>query len=116
MVLDSEKLLEQAISQALIDGMKERLRYGGPLDAILKEAIEKHSASTRTLLEDAIASCIKDQAFRDEIRAAVRTSLAKNLIQKFGGEIERQVNALKSDPTTRARIVIAIEEICATKA
>jgi hypothetical protein len=37
------------------------------------------------------------------------------LVQRFGGELEKQVNALKSDPTTRARITIAIEEIVKQK-
>lgn len=38
-------------------------------------------------------------------------SLAKTLVQRFGGEIEKQVNVFKSDPTTRARITLAIEDI-----
>jgi hypothetical protein len=41
--------------------------------------------------------------------------LAKVLIQRFGGEMEKQVNVLKSDPTTRARITLAIEEIVKQK-
>lgn len=51
----------------------------------------------------------------DIFTTAVRTTLAKTLVQKFGRELEKQVNALKSDPTTRARITIVIEEIVASK-
>lgn len=111
MELDSEKLLEQAIRGALTEGMKEKLRYNGTIDTLLKLSIEKHDAKFRSMLEDAIGSCVNDDSFREEIAGAVRTSLAKTLVQRFGGEIEKQVNALKSDPTTRARITIAIEEI-----
>lgn len=68
------------------------------------------------ILEDAIAKSLNDTAFTDSIKQAVRQSLAKTLVQKFGGELEKQVNALKSDPLTRARIVLALDEIVKTKA
>ena len=67
------------------------------------------------LLSDAVKSCVGDEAFREEIKSSTRKVLAKTLVARFGGEIEKQVNALKSDPTTRARIVLAIEEIVQSK-
>jgi hypothetical protein len=63
------------------------------------------------MLEQAVASCVGDPEFVESIRVAVRQSLAKTLVQRFGGELEKQVNALKSDPITRARITLALEEI-----
>lgn len=111
MQLDSDKLLEQAIKTALVEGMKEKFKYSDAIGKLLASAVEKHDGTFRSMLEDAIGSCINDMAFREEIAGAVRTSLAKTLVQRFGGEIEKQVNALKSDPTTRARITMAIEEI-----
>jgi hypothetical protein len=69
----------------------------------------------RTLLVEGIKSALSDESFRDQIKAALRTKLAKVLIERFGGELEKQVNTLKSDPATRARITLAIEEIIKTK-
>lgn len=82
----------------------------------MTSVIESKTPELRLILEDAIAKSLNDTAFTDSIKQAVRQSLAKTLVQKFGGELEKQVNALKSDPLTRARIVLALDEIVKTKA
>ena len=112
MNIDSDKLFQDAIRDALRSGVAEKLKgYNSPLDGIVRTAIEKHSGMFRALLEEAIGSAVVNPEFRQEITAAVHRNLAKTLVQRFGGEIERRVNVLKSDPTTRARITLAIEEI-----
>jgi hypothetical protein len=112
MELDVDKLFENAMRDAIRDGIKAKFSgYNSPLDKLCERAMEANKDSFRSMMEEAIGSCVTDSGFRSEIAAATRTALAKTLVQRFGGEIEKQVNALKSDPTTRARIVIAIEEI-----
>ena len=117
MDIDADKLLENAIRDGLRQGIADKLKgYNSPLDGLIKSALDKHSGTFRTLLEDAIASSVSNVEFRDEIKAAVHRNLAKTLVQRFGGEIEKQVNVLKSDPTTRARITLAIEDIVKSQA
>lgn len=112
MEIDTDKLFENAIRDAIREGVKTKMNgYNSPLDKLLEAAVKKHSDKFRQLLEDAIGSCVLEETFRDEIKQAVHRTLAKTLIQRFGGEIEKQVNVLKSDPTTRARITLAIEDI-----
>jgi hypothetical protein len=112
MNIDADKLLENAMREGIRDGVKSKFSgYNKPLDNLVEAAISTHSPKFRAMLEDAIGSCVNSQEFRDEIATAVRHQLAKTLIQRFGGEMEKQVNVLKSDPTTRARITLAIEEI-----
>lgn len=117
MTIDADKILENAIRDALRDGVVKQMTggYNSPLEKMLHAAIEKHTPAMRLMLEKAIASCIDEPTFQAEIAKAVRHSLAKTLIQRFGGEMEKQVNVLKSDPTTRARITLAIEEIVKSK-
>lgn len=112
MQLDAEALLQQAITGALLDRVKANFTgYNKPLDSLIEKSIQEHEPALRGLLSQSIASCVQDEEFREQIRSAVRTNLAKTLVQRFGGELEKQVNALKSDPATRARITVAIEEI-----
>ena len=117
MELNADQLIENAIRDGLRDGIKNKLTsgYGNPLDKLVEASIVKHGDSFRSMLEKALASCIGDLTFQEEIAGSVRAVLARTLVQRFGGELEKQVNALKSDPSTRARITIAIEEIVKQK-
>jgi hypothetical protein len=113
---DFEKMTLDAIRDGIRKGVSEKFTgYNSPLDDLVKKCLEKFNPQIRSMLEDSIASCIGDAEFREDIAKAVRHKLASTLIQRFGGEMEKQVNVLKSDPTTRARITLAIEEIVKQK-
>lgn len=110
--IDAEKIFENAIRDAIREGVKGKMGgYNSPLDKLVEASLAKHHAAFTELMESSVAACIQSEDFRKEIADAVNRTLAKTLVQRFGGEIEKQVNVLKSDPTTRARITLAIEEI-----
>lgn len=110
--MEFEKLLVDAINQGIREAVKTKLSgYQSPLDGIIGDALKRHDADFRSMLYSAVQSAVGDENFRSYIAAAVRGKLAKVLIDRFGGELEKQVNILKSDPATRARITLAIEEI-----
>lgn len=111
--LEADELLENAIRDGIRKGVMDKFTssYHNPLDKIIQSAVETHSGTFRSMLEDAIGSIVGEESFREEIANSVRSKLAKVLVQRFGGELEKQVNVLKSDPTTRARITVAIEDI-----
>lgn len=111
--MEMEKLMLNAIQDGIREGVRNKLTgsYNNPLDGIINDTLKRHDAELRTMLYGAVQSAVGDDAFRSEVAIAVRHKLAQALIQKFGGELEKQVNVLKSDPTTRARITLAIEAI-----
>lgn len=117
MDLDADKIMLHAVMDGMREGVKAKFSqsYDNPLTKVISGAIKKNAPAFQSLLDEALKSCIGDGAFREEIKAGVRHQLAKQLIQKFGGELEKQVNTLKSDPATRARITLAIDEIVKTK-
>jgi hypothetical protein len=112
--MDLEKSLTAAIEAGIKEGVKARLtsQYGdNPLTQLIGDVLKTHGGEFRSMLDDALSSAIGDAEFREEIRTSVRHILAKTLVARFGGELEKQINILKSDPVTRARITLAIEEI-----
>lgn len=111
--MDANSIIEEAIKDGIREGIKSKMNanYSNPFEKLIAESIAKHDKAIRTMLCDAINSAIGDEPFCDEIRKAVRTTLAKVLVARFGGELEKQVNALKSNPSTRARITVAIDDI-----
>lgn len=106
------KLLENLIADGIREGLKTVFQksYSNPLEKLVEDAIGRKKAELQSLVIDAVEG-LKEPTIRVEIVDGMRKKLAKLLIERFGGELEKQVNALKSDPTTRARIVMAIETI-----
>lgn len=116
MELNADQLLRDTIRDGIREGIKTKLTgYSSPLDKLIDGVLKENDAEFRSLLNEALKSCLSEKAFRADIAMSVRHTLAKTLVQRFGGELERQVNALKSDPSTRARITLAIEEIVKDK-
>lgn len=118
MEVDFEKMVNNALADAIREGFKQKVTqsYGdNPINKMLTSVLESHLPAMRTTLDAAITSVVTTEEFKKDIRQAVQHNLAKLLIQRFGGELEKQVNALKSDPMTRARITLAIEQIVAEK-
>lgn len=115
--MDIEATLMRAIQDGIRDGVKSRLssNYDNPMTSLITEVLKEHDAAFRRMLAESLESAVGDERFREEIRTSVRHTLAKTLIARFGGELEKQVNVLKSDPTTRARITLAIEQIVKEK-
>ena len=113
MDIDANEVLRKAVVDGLSKAVEAQFgdRYRSPVDSLIKESVDSHSEQLKGLLDSAIEGCMSDSDFREAIVSQARSKLAKILVQRFGGELEKQVNALKSDPTTRARITIAIEEI-----
>lgn len=112
MNIDADKFLMKAIQDGISDAMKAMLTgYSSPLSGTIKACIERNDGRLRALIDGAIDGAVADEEFKEEIRQSTRKVLAKTLISRIGGEMEKQVNALKADPTTRARITMAIDAI-----
>ena len=112
--MDNQDLLN-AVKDGIREGVKQKLTASGygqtPIDKVVSEAVNSHSDSIKQLLNECLVSAMKDDDFKEEIKCGVRKKLGVLLVAKFGGELEKQVNVLKSDPVTRAEITLAIDKI-----
>lgn len=114
MEIDSDKLLLGAIKEGIASAVKAKLEgYNSPIEGTIKDCVKRHEAELHSIINEAISACVRDAAFKEDIIASTRQQLARALVQRIGGELESQVNKLKSDPTTRARITMAINAIVA---
>jgi hypothetical protein len=113
MEINADQLLENALREGMREGLKALMTrsYENPFEKVMKDGLARHAPAFHKLLSECVESCLGDATFRQQIAAQIRSTLAKTLVQRFGGEMERQVNQLKSDPATRARITLAIEAI-----
>lgn len=97
-----------AINKAIVDSL---VGYNGPLLKLCQKAIDAHERELYALINEEVASLVGARDFRVELKAALNAKLARTLIDRMGGEIEKRVNELKSDPTTRAKITLAIQKV-----
>ena len=89
----------------------ELIGYNKPLSDLTKRVIQDHEVELYSLLNGEFSNLLRRGDFKTALKKALTEKLAKVLIARMGGELESRVNELKSDPTTRARITLAIEEI-----
>lgn len=104
-----EKTLTSAVHSAIFEAVKAKIAgYNSPLDPMINAVVEKRGDLIRTLVDDAFTDALSGQ-LREGLRTALAHKLAKILVSKMEGEIEKRVNDLRSNPTTRATITLAVE-------
>lgn len=100
--------VEKAMGEAIT---KELVGYNKPLSKLTERVIEANSNDLFSLINDEFANLLNGDGFKDALREALHQKLAKTLIARMGGELEKQVNELKQNPQTRAKITLAISQI-----
>jgi hypothetical protein len=108
-ITSDNELIQKAIQDGIRKGIADRLSANyGPVAKQLDELV---STEANTMLAGLITECFAEPTFRDDIARGLREQLSKSLVRRFGGDLERTVNNLKSDPKIRQQIVDALDKI-----
>lgn len=105
-----EKQVLQQINECFADAISKRLQsdYHGPFGKIIERAVAAKEAELFQFVTDAFSE-LTSGSIKEQIKQAAAHKIAKVLVSKMEGEIERRANDFRADPTTRARITLAIE-------
>lgn len=108
--------LEQQIADAAKGAVSAAVQssltgYSSPLQKMVNDIVGERAETIKDLLRDGLDSALNSSAFKKEVRDAFNHKLARTLMSKYEGEIEKQANALRQQPEFRARVVLAIEAI-----
>lgn len=107
---------EKEIQEVVLGALKEKIgtRYTYEIvDNIVrdvmnedesKKKLEKFVRSTLSFLQD-------DKTFEKAVKEEFQHKVAKSLVGKLEGTIERAVDVLRQNPTLRAEMVLALEKI-----
>lgn len=100
------------VHSALTDAIKAKLTagYNSPLDLLIKQSIDKHEAGIRSALDSAIQGALQGD-FAVALADACTRKLAKVLISKMEGELEKRVGELRSSPEFRSRLTVAVDDL-----
>ena len=110
--MNLEKDILQSINVAMGKAIESELvGYNKPLSLLTARVIEAHQDDLFKVIDCEVSKLIGGDDFRSVIKEQLNKKLAKTLIDRMGGELEKQVNTLKQNPQTRARITLAINDI-----
>ena len=104
-IVDAAKdALDKAISESLVG-------YDSPLSKLCKDAIYKNEEPLRNIVNQCLSNVVNDDNFKKELTDALHKKIATTLVGRMGGELEATVNKLKSNPETRAKVMLAMNSI-----
>ena len=108
--------LETKVLQAAQSSVAEAIKstfsgYNNPLKEMCSSVVEKHSDKLKEIFENSIVSVLESGDFKSSVNEAMNHKLARALVAKMEGSIDKAVTTLRSDPTLRAKMVLAIENI-----
>lgn len=108
-----EREILDSVRDSLANAIKSKLEgYSSPLGKMVEESIKRHEAKVKDLIDEAIDGVMLDQDFRKSMVEQIHHKIARELTSSFGeGVFKKAVDSLKSDPTVRARCVLAIEKV-----
>jgi len=113
-VADLDRRILSQVNVALGKAITDELTgYQKPLSKIVERVINSHSSEVYNLVNDEFVTLLTADDFRSTLKTALNDKLARVLISRMGGELEKQVNELKANPQTRALITLAISGVVA---
>lgn len=107
-----EKDILASINHSIQEVIKERLSgYDSPLTKLVNSVVGENEQKLRTVFSEAFVLVVDSNDFKKEVHQAFQHKVAKLLVSKLEGSIEKSVNLLRSDPTIKAKMILAIENI-----
>lgn len=106
-----DKILNIA-QTAMSDSVKAVLTsYNSPLHKLTEKVVSENSEKILVILREAMASVIDSDDFKNATKSALIHKLAKSMLSGIEGQVDKLVQQYKQDPGTKARMIIAIENV-----
>lgn len=103
------------VQKGVYDAVKQRLsdNYNSPLVKLVDQVVDSHAGELRKLMDELFTAAIRSDSFKQAASERLAHQVAKTLMSKMEGAIEKAANTLRSDPTMKAKILLAVERIVA---
>ena len=111
--LINKKVLIQLVNDMLEKKVVEQIGsgYSNPLQEMVNEVIRDNADNLKSKISVMLAGVFDDKDFTKIVNEEFKHKVAKSLVGKLEGTVERSVEALRQDPTIKAKMVLAIENI-----
>lgn len=111
-----ESTLETQIKNAAVNSIGKAISetltgYNSPLEKLCHNVVNDHHDELYKILKEEFGKTLKSPDFKNAVKMAFDHKLAKILVSKLEGSVEKAVTTLRSDPTLRAKMILAIEGV-----
>lgn len=104
----------EEVKNIIADALKEKLLSAinyGEMHKLVDEVLSERKSEFDSLLNEIIDSFLKDTNIRKAMVEEFRHKVAKTMVSKMDGAVEKNISKFRQDPTTNARMILAIENI-----
>ena len=111
MELLEKQVLEQtrkAVGESIV---KELVGYNKPLTKIVDTVIENNKSTLTELVNSLFVSSINSTDLKETIKKEFDHKLARTIVSQLQGSIDKASSEIKANPTTKAKMVLAIENV-----
>lgn len=107
-----EKQILNISKNAIADAIqKELVGYNKPLSAMANEVVSENKQEIKSIMDESFKGVIRSDGFDIMVKEEFNRKIAKLLVGQLSGEVEKAVNTFKQDPTLKAKMILAIENI-----
>lgn len=108
-----EKIVLSTVRDGINEAIKKRIMddYNSPVKPLIDDVIKDYSPDIRRVLHEALGETIRTKSFKESVIEAFRHKLSRGLVDSMAGSIDKAINAIKSDPVIKAKMVVAIEKV-----
>jgi len=99
-----------AVKEAILNSLKG---YNSPLSKLCEKVTSDKITEIEKMANDAFDEIVTSN-FKENFKDALSQRLCKLLVSKFEGQFEKQINALRSHPEMKAKMVLAITKAIET--
>ncbi len=109
---DFEKIILSGIQEGIHATIWEKLKaYNSPLNSLIDSAFKEHDAQLREIVYSALSQTLEKKEFVKAVRQAFDHKIARAMVEHLTSTIDKAINSIRSDPTIKAKMVLAIETI-----
>ncbi len=112
-----EKAITEEVIKMLGDAIVTKLAsrfaspYSSPLDKIVDKVVTEHMEDLEQIANNCLSAVVKDEQFKQLVQDQFKHKMARALVGKLEGTVDKAADKLRQDPAFRARMVLAIEAL-----
>lgn len=104
-----QQILKQAKSGISTAIAKVFEGYDSPLSKLAKEVVADNGPDIKDLMTAGFKDALADESFKEDVKQEFKRKTAKLIVSQMSGELEKAVNVFRTDPTLKAKLIVAIE-------